>query len=239
MSIILFDNNVQKRNCEEWTPERSFMNIPCPFRGVFVSMPNCGKTKLCLNIVYQAQPKYEKIFLWHPEITEENQDVPDYTGVDYEPLTDIPAPIWFNNGSKKQLLIIDDVELANLNKEQRSRLNKVITFSSSHYHLSVLITSQDIFSQLPEVVLKTVNFFVVWPNENVKYRRNMLDSLGVAGIEREKLIEHMKDYKEHDFIVIDKTTNSPARFRKNMFAPVDMSDKTPVPKKHKHTKLDS
>lgn len=226
--IYVFKN--PEKGCHErWEAGRSLANIPCPFRGVLFSRPNGGKTTLVLNLILQAKPHYNRIFLLHPKLRgsgdesgtdEEDTDVPEYDSIDYEPLYEIPDHRTFNNGCSKQLLIIDDLELRTISKEQRKRLNKVASFASSHYNLSILITSQDSFSQVPASILRFMNWYCVWKYNDLTYMRMLLNRMGISGREAERIMNEMNQYGEHDFLTIDRTDGAPAVYRRNMFTPV-------------------
>lgn len=235
MSIVLFENKDKKYN-EHWTPDRDFANFPNPSRILICSKPNCGKSTTVLNLILRQDPIYKKIYLIHPDLKrtfddddhepdEDEMKVKEYSSIDFVPLFGIPDPVFFKPVDKKdamtkKLLIIDDVELKTLSKNEKKRLNKVLSFSSSHYNMSVVITSQDIFSQLNVAVVRFCNVFIVYPYSDINYNRMMLNRFGIGKKLQDKILDEMKTYGVHDSLCIDRTDNSPAPFRKNLYIPL-------------------
>jgi hypothetical protein len=230
MSISLFPNK-QKKNHELWGEGRDLLNIPCPSRIVLAGKPNSGKTSIILNIILKAKPHYQKIWLMHPALksSEDESDVededisdeiPEYSMIDYTPLYEWPVPKFFDNGYKKQLLIVDDCELRTMKKEQKKRMNKCISYASSHYNLTVVISSQDVYSQIPPCVLRFANVVAFWRFSDLRYLRMLLDNLGVPKRDKDDIIDEIRNYGTHDFLLIDHTENAPAKYRKNAYIPV-------------------
>lgn len=232
-SYLYVLDNPDKVSNEKWFCGRDLANIPSPFRALFLSYPSGGKTCLIQNILLKAQPYYKKIYLCHPELSTSTDDtdseddgsfdgkVREYKHIDYTPLYDFPKPSFFKtDDDEKQILICDDVELRNLTKEQKKRLNKICSFASSHYNLSVIIASQDSFSQLNVALVRFMNIFCVWKYNDLNYMRMLLNRMGILKKEIDNILEHMKNYDQHDFLCIDRTPNTPFRFRKNMYMPV-------------------
>jgi hypothetical protein len=230
--IVLFTNK-QKKHHENWYAGRDLLNLPCPSRIVMAGKPNSGKTSIILNMILKAQPHYERIFLMHPALksneTSDSDDeddddvvdeVPEYDHIDYEPLYEFPHPKFFDNGCKKQLLVIDDTELRTMKKEQKKRLNKVVSYSSSHYNLSIIVSSQDIYSQIPPCILRFANAVILWRFSDLRYMRMLLDNVGINKNHKEAIINEMDNYGLHDYLMVDNTLDTPARYRKNGYVKV-------------------
>ena len=235
-SIILVKNK-QKASHETWHGDRNLADLPCPSRILLASSPNGGKTSVCLNLIMRANPPYQKIFLSHPSLlvsgdTEPDEDgqeideyddgepVEEYKSLDYIPVHGIPPPTYFDNGCKKQLWVVDDLEMKTLNKVDKANLNKCLSFASTHFNLSIIVTTQDPFTQLPVCVLRFINFACLWKYNNLSYMRMVLNRLGIGKKQTEKIIEEMAPYNTHDFLTLDNTVNAPHRFRRNLFTPL-------------------
>lgn len=222
-------NNPDKKHNEVWTPDRDMMNFPNPARIVCCGRPSVGKTNTILNILLKANPPYKKIFLMHPALTTNDSDdeqddeckVPEYKYIDYEPLYEMPAPTFFKNNQGKTILIIDDVELKSLDKVQKKRLNKVISYASSHYNMSVIISTQDSFSQIPPCVFRFSNIFVIWRYNDLLYLNMLLNRSGISKSTSQKIIKLMEGFDLHDSLCIDNTSDSPAKYRKNFYLKLD------------------
>ena len=230
MSIVLFPNSDKKHN-EKWTIGRDLANFPNPARILICSKPSCGKSTTVLNLILRQDPPFRKIYLMHPDLKrtmEDGDDDPDeetvkeYSSIDFIPLYGIPDPVYFKpvdekDAKTKRLLICDDMELKTLNKDEKKRLNKVLSYSSSHYNMTVIITSQDIFTQLNVAVVRFCNVFIVYPYSSINYNQMILNRFGIGKKLSEKIIDEMKNYGMHDSICIDRTEGSPAPFRKNIY----------------------
>ena len=231
MSICLFENKDKKFN-EFWTEDRDLANFPNPSRILVCSKPNSGKTTLVLNLILKQNPPFRKIYLLHPDLKntlddddEDEMKVKEYDSIDFIPLYGIPDPVYFKPVDKKdamtkKLLIIDDMELKTLNKDEKKRLNKVLSFSSSHYNMSVFTTSQDVFSQIPVSLIRFCNVFITYPYSSINYNQMLLNRFGIPKKLQEKVIDEMKGYGVHDSLCIDRTENSPCSFRKNLYQPL-------------------
>ena len=231
-TLCLFKNPDKEKN-EHWTPDRSLLNFPCPSRILICSSPGSGKTTLILNAILHAKPKYERIYLMHPALRhdgseveaddDENFDdeVSEYEAVDFQPLYDIPTPSYFDNEDRvKTLLVIDDMEMRTLNKEQKKRMNKLVSYASSHYNMTIMLSSQCVFSQLPVSTVRFCNVFVIYPYADLNYNRMLFNRIGVSSKELPKIEAVMKNFGMHDSLCIDRTENSPAKYRKNIFEPI-------------------
>ena len=226
--LVLFPNPCKKDH-ESWKDGRDLMNYPCPSRICLLSAPGRGKTTNVLNLILKAQPHYEKIFLSHPALMQADEDeedvdeddvVKEYTGIDYIPIYDIPTPKYFDNGSKKQAWILDDVELRNLNKAQKKNLNKCLSYSSTHYNLTIILAVQDPFSQALPMVMRFCNIFVLYKYNDLLYTRLILTRMGINKQHQEHILNEMKSYETHDNLVVDLSENAPHRYRKNHYSPV-------------------
>ena len=232
MSLSLIPN-ADKKHHEVWHPDSDLASFPCPSRIVLCAKPNGGKTTVVLNLLLKANPPYKKIFLMHPslratgdtetdddDVDEYSEEVPEYKHVDFSPLYDFPNPKFFDNDCKKQDLLIDDIELKTLTKEQKKRFNKILSYSSTHYNLTVVLTSQDIFTQLPVCALRFCNVFFLWRYSDLNYQRMILNRMGISKKTIEKVLDEMSGYGVHDFLTVDTTLDTPQKFRKNLYVPL-------------------
>ena len=231
MSIVLIQNKDKKHN-EFWTEGRDLANFPNPSRILICSKPSCGKSTTVLNLILRQDPPFQKIYLLHPDLKntmddddEDEMKVQEYESIDFIPLYGIPDPVYFKpidkkDAKTKRLLVIDDMELKTLNKDEKKRLNKVLSFSSSHYNMTVVTTSQDIFTQLNVALVRFCNVFIVYPYSSINYNQMIMNRFGISKKLQEKIIDEMKGYGVHDSICIDRTENSPCPFRKNLYQPL-------------------
>ncbi len=206
--------NADKDFHEEWGKGRKPMNIPHPFRCVLCGPPNCGKTSMIMNLLEKNRPMFEEVIVIHcdPEYTKE------YDGIGAVMTNEIPEPsAW--NGDKKTLVILDDLEYKNLNKEQKRNLDRLFGFVSTHKNISCCLSAQDAFN-IPTGVRRCANLWVLWKIDDedsikVLSRKIRLSAGKITKIFNDLLLE------PHDSLMVDNTAKSPYKLRKNGTMAID------------------
>lgn len=241
------DNPEKVKFTEKWGdknhPINDLCNIPKPFRMLIIGLPHSGKTTSLLRMLCFQNPTFENIWILHPEFVNydinpkqeasnenimiegsECKGIKEYGGIDFVGyLRYIPSPnFWENYAGKRNLLIIDDVELRNFcsTRLRLIKINKILSYTSTHHNLSIIITSQDPSSQLPTVVAKFCNFFII---HKLLSMQLLIMMSGITGISYSSLRFLLKDdicQDVHDSIAIDNTFGSPCRFRYNIATPL-------------------
>lgn len=229
--------NPEKKNSEKWQPGQDLLDFPRPFRWCIMGRPSCGKTSLILNYLVKSKP-YKNVFLIHPQTYSPNvsmedeaknaniiaktkaDDIPEYKGLDYHPLAYIPSMTYFDNISKKRnLFIIDDIDLCSYFKKRRDireeRLNKLFSYVSSHKNVSIIVSSQDPSSQLPPFLIKMCNVVTVYQIRDEYIIQTMARKLSIGYKRLKALIAQCKNI--HDSVTFDYTEDSPAPLRYNMY----------------------
>ena len=202
--------NKDKSNHEKWYKGRDLLNIPKPARIVLVGCPGSGKSNYIKNLILRAEPPYQKIYLLHPD--EESKDYEDLGEDEIIRLDDIPD-IDFCDPKVKNLLIIDDINLSNLKKDQKSRLDRLCGYCSTHRNLSVFLTSQDMFNILPSV-RRNASVFVLY--KNVPDLSSLATVASRTGLTSKKLFDIFEQCENtRDSVMIDLTPESPAKIRIN------------------------
>ena len=193
---------------EAWDAKRDPLNIPHPFRCLLNGLPNSGKTSAIFNILARVEPPFEKAYLFHCDAESK-----EYSDAGVEMLSGVPPPSFWNP-TIKTVVIIDDVNLKKLPKDEQGNLNRLLGYVSTHKNVSVFITCQNYFD-LPKCVMKCSNFFVLW-------KPNDLDSLGIigrrVGLNKKKLNKISDQVWEsgrdpRTALWIDKTNNTPYPMR--------------------------
>ena len=230
-SIVVL-NNPDKTKNEHWSVNRDLFNIPSPSRILVAARPNSGKTNFIMNFLLKQNPPFKHIYLMHPDLrasgdldTDDEDDVDEYDGVvneykyiDFTPLYSIPKPTSFKDEkNEKKILIIDDVDIKVLSKEDKKNLGKICSFASSHYNMTVIITAQDIFHQVIPSIIRFCNVFVVFPYPSISYNQMLFNRFGVNKKTVPSILNEMSGYGIHDSLCIDHTEMSPAKYRKNMY----------------------
>jgi hypothetical protein len=200
-----------KSNHERWTKGRNMLDFPSPFRAVLVAPPNMGKTAVCKNIILRARPEFQAITIIHcdPEGTREY----DNLGTDgVEIIGHIPAPDEWPNDGLKRLVILDDVEVKMLPKEQHRNLDRLFGSISTHKFISVMLTSQDAFN-IPAICRRCASLVVMWRLPDMDSMATLARKSGITPVKLKRIFSSFKD--QRDSLWLDRTEGSPFKLRKN------------------------
>lgn len=182
-----------------------------PFKALYVSKPNGGKTTVMINTFLQIQTSnrpFKTVIVIQPSTSKE-WDVIDPTAI----MHDIPDPesiIDEENG--KTLLIIDDYDLTKLNKQQQKNFSQLFRYISSHHNISVMLSYQSFFD-VPSIIRKCCNYFYIYKTQNI-------DELNIiskrCGYNKKVFKDLFKKYihTRHDFLLIDTVMDN---IRKNIY----------------------
>ena len=200
---------------EAWTPGRNLLNIPHPWRGVFTGPPSSGKSCSIKNIIIRASPPFEEILIVHldPEGTTEWDDV------DAEYLQEIPEPTEFDRETKK-LIIFEDLNLSDLPKDDRNKLNRIFGYSSSHCNLSVAITCQNAFD-MSASLRRMASLYIIFRQPDVNALITLASRTGLKSAHMLYIMSRLLK-KQHDSLWIDLKSGSPAPYRINGFKPITL-----------------
>ena len=247
--------NVEKKNHEKWSSDRNPIDWPRPFRWCVMGAVSCGKTSLALNYLVNAH-KYDNIFLMHPQTYNANIDredemknegvvvdpppeIGEYVGVEFVALAYLPSMLYFSKvAKKKNLFIIDDVDLISYCKKRRDlreeRLNKLFSYVSSHHNVSIIVSSQDAASQLPSFVMKMCNVITIYRVIDEYIIATLSRKISVGYKRLKQLLGFCKS--KHDAITFDATDDSPMPLRLNVYDKIELPEE---PTKQKRAKDDN
>ena len=205
--IIPVDN--PEKAFHEEVDAKDFANCAHPSRLIFCGIPNSGKTLVILNLLTHKKPPFEKIYLIH-----NNPYTTEYQDVDYELLEEGLPEIEDIDCSKKNLIIIEDVDYKTMSKEQRSLLDRYYGCFSTHNSVSIWLTAQDAIS-IPPSVRRMANIIFVWKSTDVTHMSLLSSRFGLNTKELKLIFDYyLTDL--HDSLIIDGSRPY-ARFRKNIF----------------------
>jgi hypothetical protein len=207
--------NKDKGWTEKWTPNRASdsANFPHPSRIALIGPPSVGKSFIMKHLLLHQRPMFKELYIIHgdSDCTKEFDDM-DPTMM----MSDFP-PIEFFDGAVKTLLIIDDVEFHSLSKDQMSRLNKIVRYVSSHKNVTVYISHQSFFD-LPSLVRKLCNVFIIWKPRSVMELQTIANRVGLSAKALNYIYENIcTEYR--DSLCIDHNINTPSFLRKNLWEP--------------------
>ena len=214
-------SNPDKDFHESWTKGRNMLDIPHPFRCVCLGPPNVGKTTIVKNLLLRAKPEFEDVVVIHCDgnYTKEYDDLGEDN---IEMLSEIPAPEdW--EGEKKTLVVLDDLEYKQMNKEQKRNLDRLFGYVSTHKNISIILCSQDAFN-VPPIVRRCSNLFVLWRCPDLDAmatcaRKTGMKSEGFNSIFNKLMLD------SRDSLWLDMTSGSPYPMRKNGYTIINKEAK--------------
>jgi len=215
---LLAIRNADKGFHERWKKGRDLLNIPHPWRGIFVGPPGTGKSTTVKNLIIRADPPFEEIICVHcdPEYTKE------YDDVGCQMIGTIPAPQEFD-GEVKTLVIIDDIAMKSMSKDQKNHLDRLFGFVSTHKNISVALAQQDPFN-IPASVRRCANLYVIWKSPDIDSVATMARRTGLRKNDFDEIFTAL-NIEGRDSLWIDLTPKSPAPLRQNGYEIIDRVEK--------------
>jgi hypothetical protein len=140
---------------ESWSAGRNWLNIPHPWRGVFTGPPSSGKSTAIKNIIVRAKPKFKEVIVCH---LDENST--EWKDCDAKMIKELPEPTSFDR-TRKRLLILEDLNLSDMSKADKNKLNRLMGYTSSHCNLSIAITCQNAYDLSPSI-RRMANLYVIF-----------------------------------------------------------------------------
>lgn len=221
--LIVFSNPDKDGFQEEWYNGRKIGNLPHSFRLVCIAKPSSGKTNLIKNLLLHQKPPFERVLLWT-----QSKNSKEWDDVTHDTYEDCPGEEELfeeldeeTHQPPKQVVIVEDIELENLSKENKTKLLQLLKHYSSHFNTSVILTVHDLI-QIPANMRRCCNVYVLWKLTNAT-QKILGDRFNVDN----KLLHNMCQTElktQHDCIMIDMTKNTPYKFRKNVFKILDEND---------------
>lgn len=211
--------NADKGWTEKWSENRAkdLCNFPHPSRVCLVGPPSVGKTFMIKHLLLHQRPMFKEAYVIHADANETHE----YDDLDVTMIMNEFPPISFWDGKEKTLCIIDDVEFSNLKSDQTARLNKLLRYGSSHKNVSVYVSNQNFF-ELPSLVRKLCNVFILWKPRSTMELKLIANRIGLKPDELEYIFENIcNEYR--DSLCVDLHYKTPAKLRKNIFQKIKMN----------------
>ena len=205
----------KKKWREKWHNGRNMLNIPHSFRLLAIGPPDSGKTTLIKNIILRADPPFKKILVYHFSDT-----TSEWSDIDGKKIKDLD-PLAYEGNNDKTIIIIDDCNFKNANKDLKYKINRLFGYTSSHCNVSICITAQNPYDISPEI-RRMANLICLWKNHDMNSLKTLASRTGLKA----KQIEFIMIYllkNPHDFLMIDLQANSPAIYRINGYTKLDLN----------------
>lgn len=208
--LIVVPNGDKDDITEKWTSGRDIGNFPHPWRGIAVAKPGSGKTNLVANLLLKADPPFERVVVFHVDNETQEYDLIDGAEITNE----VPMIDDFQHG-QKTLLIVEDIDIKGLKPDERSRLNRLMGYASTHRGVSVLITAQQP-SQIPADIRRQATVFFLWPSHDLRAQADFAARIGMRSEDLEQIMRKLMRSR-YDFICSDLTPDSPAPLRRGIY----------------------
>ena len=208
--LLIFDNADKVGMTSPFNPD-NLADLPSPFCCVLSAPTSSGKTSLIQNIILNQEPEFDRILLWHfdPHTTE-------YDNVGVE-LIDSPPTVGTFKRGEKTLLIIEDISFDALSKQAYSDLNRCFGYISSHYGVSILLTTQT-YTNVPVPIRRMANFLYLWKATD---RRLSYLLSAMFGIDKKTVDGYFDTLKtRYDFLGISSAVAYP-RITRNVYEVLD------------------
>lgn len=218
--------SADKRHHEKWSKSRDLLDFPCPSRICICARPNSGKTSFIKNHIVRAKPPYKKIWICHydaPDTDDPNAGTLEYDDVQGIMIKDLPDPRSFDRKSKK-LLILEDIDMDFLSKEDKAKLSRLFGYASTHKQLTVICACQCAFS-IPPIVRRSSTIFVLYDSPDRDSLATLARKTGLTAKDIKAIFDNLMPNR-YDFLVVDTEHPNPRyRLRKNGYQLVIKKDK--------------
>ena len=188
-------------------------------RAILYGGPSTGKTTAILNMVLHQN--FDRIIVIHND-----NNSKEYENIDCEYLDSVPDPNDEElnlDPSQKTLMIFEDLFYKALPKQERKWLTDYFTTYSTHRSISVYLSCQDLFHQVPTNVRRCCNVFVIFKNVDMANLRNICS---VLNLDNKDMCFIFKKYltSQFDNLVVD-LTRPDKKLRKNLTQVLDFGSK--------------
>jgi len=184
-------------------------NFPHPFRMILAGPPNVGKTNVIYNILLHKNPPFERKIIFH-----NYPSTKEYNNIDAKYVEELPN-IDDIDAEIRNIIIIEDVDYRNLNKNQKSLLDRYFGVFSTHHNISIMITAQDAFS-IPAPIRRMCSHLVLWRSHDLNALSILSNRFNIKTKDLKYIFDHVCKNK-HDSLLIDTMRDNKHRLRKNIF----------------------
>ena len=184
-----------------------------PARIGFFAPPSRGKRSAALNLIARADPPFETITIvtHDPKTTEWNllDDMPEFKVMGYRQ-DGLPDPASFNR-DKKNLVVADELPWDSMGVAERSKLERMFNWGSTHHSITLYVQAQDVFS-VPLSVRRALTAICLWSSP---LRQSQALYSRMLGIKLQPLFDTLCRSR-YDFLYLDFSGDGPP-VRKNVF----------------------
>jgi ribosomal protein S8E len=212
--------NADKKKHETYRKGDSALRFCHPYRVALLGGVNSGKSMIVKNILIATQaraPKFHQVIVIHGDV-----HTKEYSDCDVTQIRSSIPEISELDPDIKKLLIFDDTDFTNINKEDMRRISEIWRFGSTHRNTSILLSHQAFF-KVPSIIRTCTNVFIIFAPRD-------LDSLACIGrrigLRKETMMSLFKtELSEYrDCLTVNLIPSCPHVFYKNLFTPLEIDE---------------
>lgn len=218
--IFVLDNP-DKHYHEKYEPGQSAIRFPHPFRCCILGQVNSGKSLMGTNIIIMRQakhPKFQEIHVIHGCNTSVEYDALEPTSI-----SDVIPSYEDFDVEKPKLLIIDDYDFTNIDKDSKRRLSELLRFGSTHCNMSIIVIHQSWF-RIPKMIKDYCNVFIIYKPIDLDEQHTIGRRVGLNKYCADYLFETYIKLPT-DNITINTIPSAPFKFAKNIYDRIDFDPK--------------
>lgn len=230
---IIVMKNPDKKFHEKWSAGRKLLDIPAPFRCLIAGKPNCGKSAIITNLIIHRKKMFKYVCVVHaaPETTKEYDELEPDLMTNFVPTVEAIESWGIDPTDEKattskdvsKLIIVDDLLLDQLPRDQLRNLIQIYSYVSTHCNCSVISTLKSLFGVNP-LITKMCNLYIVFRDNSQRYLDAASEGMDLEpGVLKQFFNQNQDD--EHVSFWCDYTKNSPAKYRKNGTRRLQIIDK--------------
>ena len=172
-----------------------------------------GKSTVIKNILLHAEPLYDRVVIvCCDKSTKDYDDLEPHLVTDHLPSVESFDPDY------KNCLVIDDYRAKTTH--DKNLLDRLFGFASSHRRTTVIMAVQDLFAIWTPTIQRMSDVFVLWKTHDENQFRMICNRVGMKEAEIESIFTDLH-FGKRDSLMIDKTPDSPAPLRKNIFDKIE------------------
>lgn len=176
------------------------------FRMVCLATPGKGKTNLALFVAgLNAGPHgYHSAVVWSPL---GDSPMSEWNILDADKyVQECPHendPIW-GSATESSLFVIDDIQTSALRGEEQRRLEKILTWTSTHKNVNIILCIQGI-NQASPAVRRAANTWAIWPTRDQTAINRIATSVSLDKRKLEALFKQTEAISPHSFLCVNWT----------------------------------
>ena len=183
----------------DWYKGRDELDFPYA-RIILCGPPSSGKNLICNNIL--CRTKFDQVVVWTYDKKSREFDSIDHIRVHGPPPEELFSP------EVRSCLILDDVNLSALKKDEQQYMERITGALSSHRNITLIFMVQDVISSIPSCMRRNFNVFFVFRGADLRSLEVINSRVGLKKGSLQNIFKFIAN-QPGDSIRIDLTPGSP------------------------------